>query len=139
MVLGLGNQKNVRCWNHGALRHARGLCCVTTRGRQPPGRPICGAKRRRPGSEIGPPASTFKMNSGDTSYIWQLGNQTNINTDRGSGIASTQYCKVSVIASKTGVVSQLNTDDSNAGAGLGSALGMYGSICANRLGMERQT
>jgi hypothetical protein len=60
-----------------------------------------------------------------------------INTDRGSGIASTQHCKVSVIASKTGVAS--NTEDSNAGAGLGSALGMYGSIFANRLGMERQT
>jgi hypothetical protein len=89
--------------------------------------------------KFGPPASTFKMNSGDTSYIWQLGNQTNINTDRGSGIASTQFCKVSVVANKTGVVSQLNTEDSNAGGGLGSALGMYGSICANRLGMERQT
>jgi hypothetical protein len=65
--------------------------------------------------KFGPPASTFKLNSGDTSYIWQLGNQTNIITDRGSGIASTQFCKVSVIASKTGVVSQLNTEDSNAG------------------------
>jgi len=89
--------------------------------------------------KFGPPTSTFKMNSGDTSYIWQLGNQTNIDTDRGRGIASTQYCKVSVIASKTGVVTQLNTEDSNAGAGLGSTLGMYGSICANRLGMERQS
>ncbi len=89
--------------------------------------------------KFGPPASTFKMNSGDTSYIWQLGNQTNINSDRGSGIASTQFCKVSVIASKTGVVSQLNTEDSNAGGGLGGALGMYGSICVNRLGMERQS
>jgi hypothetical protein len=89
--------------------------------------------------KFGPPASTFKMNSGETSYIWQLGNQTNINTDQGSGIASTRFCKVSVIASKTGVVSQLNTEDSNAGAGLAGAMGMYGSICANRLGMERQT
>jgi hypothetical protein len=72
--------------------------------------------------KFGPPASTFKMNSGDTSYIWQLGNQTNINTDQGSGIASTRFCKVSVIASKTGVVSQLNTEDSNAGAGLAGAM-----------------
>ena len=88
---------------------------------------------------FGPPASTFKMNSGDTSYIWQLGNQTNINTDRGSGIASTQFCKVSVIASKAGIITQLNTEDSNAGAGLGGVMGMYGSICANRLGMQRQT
>jgi hypothetical protein len=89
--------------------------------------------------KFGPPLSTFAMHSGDTSYIWQLGNQTNINTDRGSGIASTQYCKVSVIVSKTGVVNQLNTEDSNAGGGLPGALGMYGSICAHRLGMERQT
>ena len=44
-----------------------------------------------------------------------------------------------MIGSKTGVVSQLNTEDSNAGGGLGGALGMYGSICANRLGMERQS
>jgi hypothetical protein len=88
---------------------------------------------------FGPPASTFKMNSGDTSYIWQLGNQTNINTDRGSGFANTQYCKVSVIASKTGIVSQLNTEDSNAGGGLPGALGVYGSICGNQLGIARQS
>jgi hypothetical protein len=88
--------------------------------------------------KFGPPASTFKMNSGDTSYIWQLGNQTNINTNEGSGIASTLFCKVSVIASKTGIVSQLNTEDANAGGGLAGAIGMYGSICAQRLGMERQ-
>jgi hypothetical protein len=88
--------------------------------------------------KFGPPASTFKMNSGDTSYTWQLGNQTNINTSDGSGIASTNFCKVSVIASKTGVVTQLNTEDANAGGGLAGAIGMYGSICAQRLGMERQ-
>jgi hypothetical protein len=89
--------------------------------------------------KFGPPASTFKMNSGDTSYVWQIGNQTNISTDRGSGIASTRFCKVNVIASKAGIVSQLNTEDSNAGGGIEGALGMYGSICANRLGMERQS
>jgi hypothetical protein len=87
--------------------------------------------------KFGPPLSTFAMHSGDTSYIWQLGNQTNIYTDRGSGIASTQYCKVSVIASKTGIVSQLNTEDSNAGGGLGSALGMFGSICGARNGTAK--
>jgi hypothetical protein len=89
--------------------------------------------------DFGPPANTFKMNSGETSYIWQLGDQTNINTYRGSGIASTRFCKVSVIASKTGVVTQLNTEDSNAGSGIAGPVGMYGSICANRLGMGRQT
>jgi len=89
--------------------------------------------------KFGPPASTFKMNSGDTSYIWQLGNQTDIITDRGYGSAQTRFCKVSVIASKTGIVSQLDTEDSNVGVGLPGAIGMYGSICANRLGMARQS
>jgi len=88
--------------------------------------------------DFGPPSSTFKMNSGDTSYIWQLGNQTNIATDRGSGIASTNYCKVSVVADKAGLVRQLNTEDANAGGGFAGAVGMYGSICANRLGIQHQ-
>ena len=86
--------------------------------------------------DFGPPASTFKMNSGDTSYIWQLGNQTNAVGGNGVAMATTQFCKVSVIANKTGVVSQLNTEDSNAGCGLGAVVGMYGSICANRLGIQ---
>lgn len=88
---------------------------------------------------FGPPTNAFNMNSGGTSYIWQLGNQTNINTDRGSGVASTLYCKVSVTASKTGIITRLNTEDANAGGGLAGAMGMYGSICANRLGIERQS
>ncbi len=87
--------------------------------------------------KFGPPASTFKMNSGDTSYIWQLGNQTNIVADRGTGVATTQFCKVSVIANKNGIVSQLNTEDANAGGGLYGVFGVLGSICANRLGIER--
>jgi hypothetical protein len=82
---------------------------------------------------FGPPASTFKMNSGETSYIWQLGDQTNINTYRGSGSANTVYCKVSVIASPTGVVTQLNTEDANIYVGLTAAVGIEGSLCATRL------
>lgn len=87
----------------------------------------------------GPPASTFKMNSGETSYVWQLGNQTNINTYRGSGAASTMYCKVNVIASPTGIVSQLNTEDANIYVGLTAAVGIDGSLCATRIGMKQQT
>jgi hypothetical protein len=89
--------------------------------------------------DFGPPASTFKMNSGDTSYIWQLGNQTNAVGGDGAAIASTRFCKVSVVASKTGIVTLLNTEDSNAGGGIAGAVGMYGSICANRLGMQHRS
>jgi hypothetical protein len=86
--------------------------------------------------KFGPPANTFKMNSGDTSYIWQLGNQTNFVANRGEGVASTQFCKVSVIANKNGIVTQLNTEDANAGGGLYALTGALGSICANRLGIR---
>jgi hypothetical protein len=57
------------------------------------------------------------MNSGQSSYVWQLGALTDIEMDRGSGSASTRYCKVSVITSPTGVGTQLNTEDSNVGGG----------------------
>jgi len=87
----------------------------------------------------GPPTNTFKMNSGETSYLWQLSAVTDIETDRGSGTAHTRYCKVSVIASPTGIVNQLNTEDANAGGGLIGAVGGFGSMCAQRLGMKPQS
>jgi hypothetical protein len=89
--------------------------------------------------QFGPPASVFKLNSGQSSYIWQLSAVTDIATDRGYGTASTRYCKVSVIASPTGIVQQLNTEDQNAGGGVPGLLGMYGSMCGQRLGMKPQT
>ena len=76
------------------------------------------------------------MNSGDTAYVWQLGNQTDISTYRGSGTANTQYCKVNVIASSTGIVSELHTEDANIYVGLTAAVGIDGSLCAARLGMS---
>jgi hypothetical protein len=89
--------------------------------------------------QFGPPTSVFKMNSGQSSYIWQLSAVTDIATDRGSGTASTRYCKVSVITSPAGVVQQLNTEDQNAGAGVPGLLGVYGSMCGQRLGMKPET
>ena len=88
---------------------------------------------------FGPPTSTFKMNSGQSSYVWQLTSVTDIDVDRGYGTASTRFCKVSVIASPVGIVTQLDTEDSNAGGGLYAAVGAFGSICARRLGMKPQT
>jgi hypothetical protein len=83
--------------------------------------------------------NTFKMNSGETSYLWQLSAVTDIDTDRGSGTASTRYCKVSVIASPNGVINQLNTEDANAGGRVIGTLGGWGSMCARRLGMRPQS
>lgn len=89
--------------------------------------------------EFGPPTSMFKMNSGQTSYVWQLTSVTDIAGDRGYAQAQSRFCKVSIITSPAGIVTQLNTEDSNAGAGIYAAVGAFGSICAQRLGMKPQT
>ena len=60
---------------------------------------------------------------------------TDIDTDRGQGTASTRYCKVSVITSPAGIVTDLHTEDSNAGTGLYGAVGAFGSMCGQRLGL----
>ena len=87
---------------------------------------------------FGPPANTFKMNSGGSSYMWQLASITDIDTDRGSGTASTRVCKVTVVTSPAGLITDLHTDDANASRGLYGAMGIGGSICAQRLGMKPQ-
>lgn len=89
--------------------------------------------------KFGPPTSMFKLNSGQGSYVWQLTAITDIDVDRGYGTAQTRFCKVSVITSPAGIVTQLDTEDSNAGGGVVGALGGYGSICAHRLGIPRQS
>ncbi len=92
-------------------------------------------------TEFGPPASAFRMNSGETAYLWQLSAVTHINTNQGSGTAKTNYCKVSVIASSTGTVTKLTTEDASGTGGILGLAGVdiYGSICARHLGMRRQT
>src|SRR5260370_40897499 len=63
--------------------------------------------------QFGPPTSTFKMNSGQRSYVWQLTSVTDIDVDRGYGTSSTRFCNVIVFASAVGMVTQLDTDDCN--------------------------
>jgi hypothetical protein len=90
--------------------------------------------------DFGPPVSTFKMQSGDTSLVWQLTSITDISGGDGYAQARTRVCKVSVIANQRGIVEKLDTEDSNAGTGIVPRMtGMYGSICAQRLGMKPQT
>lgn len=86
----------------------------------------------------GPPTTTFKMNSGQTSYVWQLATETTVNLDRGSGIAKTYACRVNVIASPTGIIQQLDTEDYRAGDGILSVVGATGSMCGERLKMKPQ-
>ena len=90
-------------------------------------------------SEFGPPASTFKMGRGEMAYTWQLSSVTHINTYEGSGTAKTNYCKVNVISSPAGIVTKLTTEDVSGTSGLLGLAGVdiYGSLCANRLGIQR--
>jgi hypothetical protein len=78
---------------------------------------------------FGPPASTFKMHSGETAYVWQLTSKTNIKTYEGGGTAKTMFCRVNVIASPTGVVKKISTEDAS------NIIGE--SLCAEHLGMQR--
>jgi hypothetical protein len=78
---------------------------------------------------FGPPTSSFKMNNGQTSYVWQLSSVTDINTYNGGGSASTYFCRINVIASTTNIVTQTSTQDATNGFGE--------SLCAMRLGMHR--
>jgi hypothetical protein len=55
----------------------------------------------------GPPTSTFEMNSGESSCVWQLSAVADIAMNNGAGSAATYACKVSVIALPTGIVTQL--------------------------------
>ena len=87
--------------------------------------------------KLGPPTKTFKMSSGDMLYSWQLVNQTL----RGSRHNQTglRYCEVNAVVSKDSVVTQLDTDDANAGRGIVGVLGANGSVCARRLGIKHQS
>jgi hypothetical protein len=54
------------------------------------------------------------------------------------GQAEMRFCEVRVIASPVGIVTQINTEDWNAGQGLAGAVRAFGGICAQRLGMKPQ-
>jgi hypothetical protein len=96
-------------------------------------------------TRFGPPTSSFRMNSGETSYLWQLNAETSIDIDSnryGSrGTATTSFCKVSVIASTAGIVKSLTTEDASGTQGLLGLAGVdiYGSICARHLEMRRES
>src|SRR5437764_9184482 len=92
-------------------------------------------------SDFGPPSSAFRMNSGGMAYMWQLSNETNVVAGDGWANAKPYCCKVSVLASPTGVVTQLKTEDVSGTGGIVGALGVdiHGSLCAHKLGIPRQT
>lgn len=93
--------------------------------------------------KFGPPASQFKMSTGETSYLWQLSSHTNVDATRDrygiSGTATTKFCKLNVIASPNGMVTKLATEDGSTGRT--EAIGnfdIHGSVCAHYMGIRKQ-
>ena len=91
---------------------------------------------------FGPPASQFKMSNEETSYLWQLSSNTNVDLSRDrygiSGTATTKFCKLNVIASPNGMVTRIATEDGSMGRT--EAIGnfdMYGSVCAHYMGIGK--
>ncbi len=106
-------------------------------------------------ARFGPPAGSSKMDNDQSSYVWQLAAATDSAGGRaphagygglyGDGDSPSnvspgysQSCKINVIASPTGIVTQANTEESRGtGATLG-IVGVSGSLCAQRLGIKSQ-
>jgi hypothetical protein len=97
-------------------------------------------------TRFGPPANSFRMQTGETSYVWQLASESSISVYRdgprsASGSARTYDCKLNVIASPAGMITKLDTEDKNGGiaiVGMNDPFLVTGSICAERLGITRQ-
>lgn len=92
--------------------------------------------------QFGPPASQFRLSTGETSYLWQLSSHTNVDATRDrygiSGTATTKFCKLNVIASPNGMVTKLATEDGSTGRteAIGS-FDIHGSVCAHYMGIRK--
>lgn len=106
-------------------------------------------------TQFGKPISKKKMDNDQTSYVWELEAATdsagNERTHTGQaglygdgrtpGYMSDdpRFCKLSVTASPEGVVTQVNTEDSNGTGAPAMTFRINGSICAQRLAMKSRT
>jgi hypothetical protein len=92
---------------------------------------------------FGPPSSSFRLNSGGTSYEWQLAARTDADFSGGNGYVSgsskTKFCKVRIIAAPNGVVSSLDTEDTSGGvvAAIAGVSVVNKSLCAEHLGIRK--
>ena len=92
----------------------------------------------------GPPANSFKMNSGETAYTWLLATASSFSVSRdGQGSASGSSrgygCKLNVVASPNGTITKLDTEDKDSSLYYGPIpTGVQlGSVCAEQLGMKQ--
>jgi hypothetical protein len=105
-------------------------------------------------AQIGRPISSKRMDDGQGSYVWQLSAVADLAGDRRIQTGSAglygdghtpgyisddpRFCKITVITSPEGIVTQLDTQDSNGTGAPAMTLGINGSVCAKRLGTKSQ-
>jgi|ERR1700732_3243017 hypothetical protein len=103
-------------------------------------------------AQIGRPASSKLMDDGQHSYGWQLGAPAVAAADQRVQSASgglygdgstpgyisddPRFCKISVVTSPEGIITQLNAEDSNGTGAPAMTIGLSQSICAQRLGTK---
>ena len=115
-----------------------GCAASAPEGWEQPGQEYVGRHVDALMAKWGPPTSTLRMKNGQISYIWQLATEMSADLVRtGSGSTGTYACKVNVVASPTGIVEQIQTEDYQAGKGLLSFAGTAGNMCGERLDLRR--
>jgi hypothetical protein len=104
-------------------------------------------------AQYGPPTSSKRMDDGQGSYVWQLDTVSAPDrwVDTGPGglygdghtpgyiSDDPRFCKVKIITSPDGIITQFNTEDSNGTGAPAMTLGINGSVCAKRLRTQPQT
>ncbi len=105
--------------------------------------------------QFGKPVSRKKMDNDQTSYVWELEAATDVADDRrfdtgdaglyGDGHTpgymsdDLRFCKMSVTASREGIITQVITEDQNGTGSPSVMLGFNGSVCAQRLRAKSHT
>ena len=104
-------------------------------------------------AQYGPPVSSKRTDSGQGSYLWQLDTITAPDRWVDTGDAGLygdghspgyisddpRFCKVKIITSPEGIITQFNAEESNGTGAPNMTLGLNGSVCAKRLGTRPQT
>jgi hypothetical protein len=105
-------------------------------------------------ARFGKPTGRKKLDNDQMSYFWELratdlpGNQRSYTGDAGlygdgrtPGAMSddVRFCKLSVVTSAEGIVTQFNAEDQNGTGAPTMTLGLIGGVCAQRLQMKPQS
>jgi len=105
-------------------------------------------------ARFGKPVGRKKLDNNQISYFWELpatdlpGNQRSYTGDAGlygdgrtPGAMSddVRLCKLSVITSSEGIVTQFNAEDQNGTGAPTVTLGLFGGVCAQRLQIKPQS